>query len=57
MEPFTVELHVDGKLVKFEFDTGSSVSLMTVEKFKDIWKRHSITKSENYKGQFENLYG
>ncbi|KAI7797170.1 hypothetical protein IRJ41_014565, partial [Triplophysa rosa] len=57
VKPFTVELHVDGKLVKFEIDTGSSVSLMTEEKFKVIWKDTVSPKVKTTKVKLKTYTG
>ncbi|KAI7802842.1 hypothetical protein IRJ41_020318 [Triplophysa rosa] len=57
VKPFTVEFHADGKLVKFEIDTGSSVSLMTEEKSKVIWKDTVSPKVKTTKVKLKTYTG
>ncbi|XP_039543047.1 uncharacterized protein K02A2.6-like [Pimephales promelas] len=44
VKPLTVELIVNGRLINFEIDTGCSVSLMSEEMYKVIWKDSEAPK-------------
>lgn len=57
VKPFTVELHVEDKLVNFEIDTGCSVSLMNEGMFRDIWKDRSAPKLRSSKIKLRTYTG
>lgn len=57
VEPFEVKVEVNGKRVKFEIDTGCSVSLMNETQFRELWPAHSRPQIEQSKLSLKSYSG
>lgn len=57
VDPYAVDMQIDGEEVNFEIDTGRCLTLMNEETFKGTWKNHKLPSLRPIKIKLETYTG